>query len=210
MGTAPPANILNHRMFLLEPGRRSYAAPLRNLLMSSLRFKDMPGDYARNLSQQAEDFTRDLIVSQRMVDACICRLVDPFSNSLLPIQSPAKVNGQLAEVPSDGSIPSNCALLLHCVARDEVHIWAWCNPHVIHREQAHRILNQPAYILHQFMDPHMRVGDINLLSPENREDFANWNCGSGSPEACIHTTISHHAQTRPDAPAVHAHDGDFT
>ncbi|OJD36853.1 nonribosomal peptide [Diplodia corticola] len=184
------------------PGR-----PIEDPLIVPLRFKIRKEAAVRELSQQAEKFTCDLTASQELVDFCTCRLTDPFSNSLLLIQSAGQANG----APSRPIIPSNCALLLHCaVVGDEVHMSGMYDPHVVHREQTQRILNQLAHILHQLTDPGMRAGDVDFLSPQDRDDIARWNSGGGPPDTCIHTLIDHHVQTRPDAPAVCAHDGDFT
>ena len=59
--------------------------------------------------------------------------------------------------------------------------------------------------------PKQTVGEIRSLSGRDLDQIVAWNSGSRqSVESTIHGEISRHVKTRPNAPALHAWDGNLT
>ncbi|KAL4780783.1 hypothetical protein BJX76DRAFT_360501 [Aspergillus varians] len=85
---------------------------------------------------------------------------------------------------------------------------------VLQSAEIERIGCQLECILHQICkeDPgRLRVQDIKTASDKDLETVWQWNATVPPPvEACVHDIISQQASRQPDAPAVHAWDGDLT
>ena len=86
---------------------------------------------------------------------------------------------------------------------------------IIDTKQMQRVLNQFTHILHQ-MSAHktdMRLGDIELVSPEDISDIRGWNTGNLTTEvldSCVHDLVERHVKIQPNSPAVYAWDGNLT
>ncbi|KAL8713659.1 MAG: hypothetical protein Q9220_002185 [cf. Caloplaca sp. 1 TL-2023] len=60
-------------------------------------------------------------------------------------------------------------------------------------------------------NPHQTIGGLLTLSALDIDQISRWNGGvRPSVQATVHGEISRHVETRPDAPALHSWDGDFT
>lgn len=60
-------------------------------------------------------------------------------------------------------------------------------------------------------NPKQIVGEIRSLSGRDLNQILTWNSGiRQSVESTVHGEISRHVKNRPDAPALHAWDGNFT
>lgn len=60
-------------------------------------------------------------------------------------------------------------------------------------------------------NPKQTIGEIRSLSARDLDRILAWNSGTRqSVESTVHGEISRHVKTRPDAPALHAWDGNLT
>ncbi|KAI0449217.1 hypothetical protein F5B21DRAFT_520570 [Xylaria acuta] len=117
---------------------------------------------------------------------------------------------------------SNCAFLIicHLPAKGETDMLVAVSydKDVVDPLQAARIVRQFEHILRQIelsqQSPEsdsIRLGDLDLLSPEDREQLATWNSAlPPSYNSCLHELVLQHATERPDAPAICAWDGEMT
>ena len=61
------------------------------------------------------------------------------------------------------------------------------------------------------VNPMQKIGEIRSLSDRDLDQIAAWNGGSRQGlESTVHGEISWHVKSRPDAPALHAWDGNLT
>ena len=60
-------------------------------------------------------------------------------------------------------------------------------------------------------NPKQTIGEVRSLSGRDLDQIVAWNSGiRQSVESTVHGEISRHVKNRPDAPAIHAWDGDLT
>ncbi|KAI1815243.1 hypothetical protein GGS20DRAFT_597269 [Poronia punctata] len=81
--------------------------------------------------------------------------------------------------------------------------------------QAGRMVRQFEHVLRQLQESQtsqsMRMGEVDLVSPDDRNQLASWNkLVPSSYDACLHDLVLRHAVERPDAPAISAWDGEMT
>jgi amino acid adenylation domain-containing protein len=179
-----------------------------------IRFKVCKDRFTGELSQHADELTR--IVLSKQVDPPGAH-TEKWTSCLA--QNPpvlVQLHGEAVDLSPEafhtGQVNStDCGLLLHCVVfKDEIRIRAHFDPQVIDPQQTQRLLYQLSHVMKQVCRPDIRVGDIDFLSSNDRQEIASWNSGVGPSNACIHTLISHQVQRCPQAPAVSASDGDLT
>ncbi|GAW19310.1 hypothetical protein ANO14919_087960 [Xylariales sp. No.14919] len=117
---------------------------------------------------------------------------------------------------------SNCVLMIvcHLPAKGETDMLVAVSydKDVIEPSQAARMVQQFEHILcqvelsQQKPEAHsIRLGDLDLLSPEDRQQLATWNSELPPAEnSCLHELVLQHAAERPSAPAICAWDGELT
>ncbi|KAI0546771.1 hypothetical protein F4679DRAFT_587147 [Xylaria curta] len=78
-----------------------------------------------------------------------------------------------------------------------------------------RIIGLFEHVLRQLCLPvnrqPLKIGDIDLVSPEDRQQLAKWNAViPPANDACLHNLVLRHALDRPESLAISAWDGDMT
>lgn len=106
------------------------------------------------------------------------------------------------------------ALTVQCtLAAEGAQVTACFDPRVMERWQVEKMLRQFSYVMQQLAgaDPESKVADLDLLTPEDRQEIWAWNRGvPPTVERCIHELFAEQARMRPSAPAICAWDGDMT
>lgn len=108
------------------------------------------------------------------------------------------------------------ALMLQCtISGQEVQLTASFDPRVIEQWQVERMLGQFSYVMHQLAEAEANVGstisDITILTPDDRRQLWIWNQNVPvAAEQSIPELFSAQANHLPDAPAIHAWDGELT
>ncbi|KAI1121602.1 hypothetical protein F5Y10DRAFT_97467 [Nemania abortiva] len=117
---------------------------------------------------------------------------------------------------------SSCAFMFvcHLPAKGETDllIAVSYDKNIISSLQAARIVQQFEHILRQIelsqqsLEAHsIRLGDLDLLSHEDRQQLATWNSVLPPPsDSCLHELVLQHAAETPDSPAIHGWDGEMT
>ncbi|KAH7330552.1 nonribosomal peptide synthetase [Rhexocercosporidium sp. MPI-PUGE-AT-0058] len=184
----------------------------QEVLLLPIRFKMGSEVHTRNLVQQADEIARKTMSSNKLIPQYAAEFAKMASNSVLIIQSESQTKQLLRHESASGWPSSICALLLHCAFSESgVQIRAQFDPVVIHLVQVQRLLRQLDHVVQQLLSSEdILAGNVDFISPEDQQEIALLNSGAGTPDACIHDLILEHVRTRPDAPAVNAHDGDFT
>ena len=123
-------------------------------------------------------------------------------------------------VPYAGSVHRDTnfrtyALNIECTLMDKtsVAVEAFFDSKLIDQIQMRRILGQFDHVLQQLSDAeHLRLRDLELISPQDRRDIEKWH--STSPvlesETCVHHLIAQQIQSQPTRSSVCAWDGDLT
>ncbi|KAI0106221.1 hypothetical protein GGR51DRAFT_571523 [Nemania sp. FL0031] len=144
----------------------------------------------------------------------------------LAIQPPAGVAGNQLLIDAGTrqayGDASNCAFLIicHLPARGETDMLVAVSydKDVVEPLRATKIVQLFEHILRQILlsqqNPEadsIRLGDLDLLSPEDRQQLATWNSElPPSYNSCLHELVLQHATKRPNTPAICAWDGEMT
>lgn len=103
-------------------------------------------------------------------------------------------------------------IVLECgLADGEINISAHYDSAIIPPSQMQRILHQFEYIITQLSSEKGLVGNVEVFSPEDKQELAAWN--STYPEVvskCIHQIIQQQAQYRPTSTAVVSRQDNIT
>nr|ABF29402.1 nonribosomal peptide synthetase [Xylaria sp. BCC 1067] len=117
---------------------------------------------------------------------------------------------------------SNCAFMIVChlpaKGETEMLVAVSYDKNIVEQSQATRIVQQFEHVLRQIelsqQNPEshsIRLGGLDLLSPEDRQQLAIWNSVlPTSSNSCLHELVLQHATERPNAPAICAWDGEMT
>ncbi|GAP83931.2 putative nonribosomal peptide synthase [Rosellinia necatrix] len=89
---------------------------------------------------------------------------------------------------------------------------------VVELLEVRRMIHQFGHVLRQIElaqclpeSQSMQVGDLDLMSPEDKAQLATWNSVvPPSYDSCVHELVLQHARGRPNAPAISAWDGEMT
>ncbi|RYN63893.1 Nonribosomal peptide synthetase dtxS1 [Alternaria tenuissima] len=180
-------------------------------ILFPVRFRIRQDGRTEELLQSAKKHADKVLSSQKHDFPHTKDFVDPFSNSILLICTESQPSHSLEELLTELSASKKCALVLRCeLLEDKISISAMFDPQVVRPRQTRRILDQLGHILKQISGSDMLVGDLDFLSPEDRQEIGRWNSRSALSDECIHALISKQAQQNPAAMAVNAHDGNFT
>ncbi|PKY04560.1 acetyl-CoA synthetase-like protein, partial [Aspergillus campestris IBT 28561] len=144
--------------------------------------------------------------------AAACR----FQNLLVIQPRPVNVVMELFSedgLTSDHGAYTSYALILLCELSPEmVTVHAMHDAQVIGTTQVQRLLHHLSYAIEQIeQQPDMLLKDMSKVGREDYKQLAEWN--AVVPERvnqCVHDLIIKQCQTRPDALAVSAWDGDLT
>ncbi|KAI0478119.1 hypothetical protein F4859DRAFT_520982 [Xylaria cf. heliscus] len=117
---------------------------------------------------------------------------------------------------------SNCAFMIIChlpaKGENDMLIAVSYDENVVEPVQAARIVRQFEHILCQVelsqqspQSDSIRLSDLDLLGPEDKQQLTTWNSVlPPSYNSCLHELVLQHATERPDAPAICAWDGEMT
>ncbi|KAI1145425.1 hypothetical protein F4825DRAFT_474068 [Nemania diffusa] len=117
---------------------------------------------------------------------------------------------------------SNCSFMIVChlpaKGQTDMLVAVSYDKDVVEPSQADRIVRQFEHMLRQVLrsqqnpDAHsIRLGELDLLSPEDRQQLATWNSIlPPSDNSCLHELVLQHATETPNAPAICAWDGEMT
>ncbi|KAI1824256.1 hypothetical protein F4861DRAFT_269335 [Xylaria intraflava] len=89
---------------------------------------------------------------------------------------------------------------------------------IVHPSEATRMVQQFEHVLRQIElsqgnpdSKTMRICELDMLSPQDRQQLATWNSMVPAPvDACLHELVLSHAIDRPGALAISAWDGEMT
>ena len=141
-----------------------------------------------------------------------------FRNLIVVQNSDAAGNDELWEVQDNGDIGSffTYPLVVECKTLDSsVEVNFHYDEKVITRWELERISFQLSHVLHQLGSVNtsstVSLATVDMLSPEDRKEI-QW-LNKRNPQvvdACIHDLFKTQCMAQPEAPAVHAWDGDLT
>lgn len=154
-------------------------------------------------------------ISRLSADAAVaCRF-----QSLLVLQPPRRNDYDLfREVTNDFDLESHATFGTYPITLVvepgpiSVSVQAVYDDNIVPQVQMQRILHQHAHLVKWInQNAHVRIEDIPVLCPEDREQLQLWN-GQSTARAtsCVHDLISQRCASQPEAPAVCAWDGEFT
>ncbi|KAL6909307.1 non-ribosomal peptide synthetase [Trichoderma evansii] len=110
---------------------------------------------------------------------------------------------------------STYALELVCILQDEgLAIMLNFDSRIVKTQEAKRILNQFEHILRLVCtssQQEIKLNEIQITSEQDMEDIWKWNSVVSSPnEMCVHDLLVETARKQPNAPAIHAWDGQLS
>ncbi|KAK2922803.1 Polyketide synthase, phosphopantetheine-binding domain [Fusarium oxysporum f. sp. vasinfectum] len=110
--------------------------------------------------------------------------------------------------------PMKYGLILQCTAvARKLHIVASFDRRILEDWLVRQLLGQFSLVIQQLagMSPKGKVEDISTLTSEDRHLLRMWNREvPPAVERCVHDLFIEQARARPDAPAIHAWDGEMT
>nr|POF01389.1 nonribosomal peptide synthetase vlms [Quercus suber] len=105
-------------------------------------------------------------------------------------------------------------LMLQCMLDSEgMQLVASFDSRVLEEWQVRKLLGQFEYVMRQLAEasPSMTVGDVEILTPEDRRELWEWNRDApAAVEQCVHDLVAAQVRACPEAPAVYAWDGELT
>ncbi|KAF9782556.1 Nonribosomal peptide synthetase gra1 [Fusarium sp. DS 682] len=141
-----------------------------------------------------------------------------MAQNLLVVQNSREKDGNVVfdgfeKLPDESKGFSTVPFTLECRANPEgrLIIEATYDSKVVDPAQANRIVKTFEHISQQMCLTHLKLSDIDLISPSDHDDIQTWN--STMPAAtddCIHHRLGQLAELHPDAEAICAWDGNFT
>lgn len=142
-----------------------------------------------------------------------------FQN-LLVIHPPSKPNARksfmdLQRVETAGETSFHTyPIVLECTPGDSsVDFVAQYDENIVDTEQMKRILYQLEHVLRQLNaeNADQTLDKVSVISPEDRREINSWNASTPQYlDGCVHDLFQQQASLRPNSPAIHAWDGDFT
>ncbi|KAI1164420.1 hypothetical protein F5B18DRAFT_252198 [Nemania serpens] len=145
----------------------------------------------------------------------------------LTVQAPRSnvVNSLVTDVRSknkDYGDFASYALVIIChlptEAETDIVVSVNYDKNIVEPLEATRMIQQFEHMLRQIelsqgkpSSESVKLRDLDLLGPEDRQQLATWNSKlPPSDDLCLHELVLHHAIDRPDAPAISAWDGEMT
>ncbi|EXM12396.1 hypothetical protein FOTG_19103 [Fusarium oxysporum f. sp. vasinfectum 25433] len=135
-----------------------------------------------------------------------------------PTEEGFKTNGLLGTWRSSSELQSftTYALMIQCILTTEgIKITASFDPRAIEQQQADKMLGQFSFIMQQLAiaaaNDQTVIANIKTLTTGDRQLLWMWNREvPPAVERCVHDLFIEQARARPDAPAIHAWDGEMT